>query len=96
MSNQSTTADMDTEKNIPAVDAYVAQIKQFAKDISAMIPDDPNGDESKRAAYDEAMLKIYDMPWTIRVGPYSVVIHNEAHLHVSMIELIEDFIDKCL
>lgn len=96
MSNQSTTANMDTEKNIPAADAYVAQIKQFAKDISAMIPNDPNGDESQRAAYDEAMEKLYDMHWTIQIGPYSVVIDNEAHMHVSMIDLIEDFIDKCL
>lgn len=93
MINQSTTASMDTEKNIPAADAYAQQIKDFVKFVADMFPQEANGSEEQRAAYDAAMEQYYSMEWTISIGGKSVAIKNEAVIHMAILSSLEELVE---
>lgn len=83
-------------KQIPSAEAYVQRIKDFAAHVSKTIPEDANGTEEQRAAYDTKMLALYDLKWTVSFGGETLTINNEAHIHMSFIYLLEDYIENCL
>ena len=93
MSNQSTTADMEIEKNIPAAERYEQEIKDFTKFVADMIPQNANGTEEQRAAYDAAMEKFYSLEWTISISGKSIKINNEAVIYNALLASLEELIE---